>query len=486
MARHAAGLAWDRIPQHVRHVTAQRLLDTVSAILAGLHSPDCQRLIDHYVALGGMSQSSIPGREQRVPAHHAAFLGGVLAHWYELDDHDDVLGLHPSAVIVPALAAVAEAAHCDEGRPEGREFVAAVVAAFDVAYGITDALRPIHGGWMPSGLGGMIGAAAGAARLLGLDAPGICAAMGLAAQTAGFSRQSAIDRVNGKNLLCGLAAGLATQAAWLARSGIEGPPHFLSGPAGLNTLIAGGVGDPERATRRLGQLFAMTEAAVKPYPCCRPTHVLIDMALDLLKEEPDLGRRVEEVEVTVPRAIHAVVGSPFQPGDEPRVAAQFSIPYTLALALKRGSVSLAHFDPERIRSDTEVLGLAERISVQPHDLPTTRECWWQGTIMKLRLDRAGVREVTAGPALRGSRERPLSPVEERSKLQDAAEGLLERDELDDLVAAATRVADLGIAAVLRRLRRVGSPREARLADADATSFGGRRRQVMEKGMGETR
>ena len=65
-------------------------------------------------------------------------------------------------------------------------------------------------------------------------------AMGIAAAGVGLSRQALADRVNGKNILAGLAAKDAVEAALLARQGVAGAPNFLTGIYGLNALYGGG------------------------------------------------------------------------------------------------------------------------------------------------------------------------------------------------------------------------------------------------------
>ena len=200
--------------------------------------------------------------------------------------------------------------------------LAAVVAAFDVAVAIAAPLKPhTHLGWMPTGIGSTVGAAAAAARMLGLDAAGVRSAMGLAAMGASIGRQAVTDKASGKNVLAGQAARRALDCALLTADGIEGAPSFWGGPCGVNALLAGGKGDIEAELANLERRFAIAETSVKPYPCCRLTHAAIDLALDLAAEEPGLGEKIERIEVASTPAVEQMVGGPFAPGDNPRVAA---------------------------------------------------------------------------------------------------------------------------------------------------------------------
>ena len=452
LTRHAAGLQWEDIPASAREAVSTMLLDTVGVMLAGLKGPECRNLLAQYVDWGGAEESSVVGTARRLPAPAAAFLGGVLAHWWEWDDTHDESAVHASAVIFPALIATAEAAGLDEGADAGREFVAAAVAAFDVACQMGAAIHPYyHNGVMATGVAGPVGAAAGVARLLGLDEKGIRSAMGIAAQQAGLSRQPLADRVNGKNILCGLSAGQAVQSAFAAKAGIKGAPNFLTGRYGLQALFSRGAADLEEALAGLGTRFSVTETSIKPYPCCRSTHPGLDLVFDMLAEEPGLGERVKGVEVSLSQICYELVGAPFEPGDDPRVAAQFSIPYTFSLALKRGRISLADFDPAQVTSDGAVLEMARHISAQPLE-PEPGSTWWWPQTVRLRVEDGTTRERDI-VALRGSKARPLTPEEQQAKLAEAGKGILTPEELAALTEDSMAVSEQGVAAVARWLRR---------------------------------
>ncbi len=452
LTRHVASLQWHDIPASAHDAASTLLMDTAGVILAGLKSRECRNLIGRYEDWGGSQESSVAGSERRLPAPAAAFLGGVLAHWWEWDDTHDASAVHASAVIFPTLLAVAESVGLDEGEEAGREFLAAAVAAFDVACQIGSTLNPhYHSGVMATGVPGHIGAAAGAARLLGLGEDGIMSAMGIAAEQAGLSRQPLTDRVNGKNVLCGLAAGQATHSAFSVQAGIKGSANFLTGRYGLNALFARGDADLDQGLAELGSRYSVTETSIKPYPCCRSTHPGLDLTFDMIAEDPDLPRRVQSVKVLSSRITYDLVGRPFAPGDDPRVAAQFSVPYCLAVALTRGRVGLADFDPVNVTSDTTVLEMARRISMHPGTEAVTGATWWWPHKVRMQLDDGSVREKEI-TALRGSLARPFTPEEQHAKLDEAGRGALGPEQLQGLADDCRKVAEQGIAPVTRHLR----------------------------------
>ena len=452
LTKYVANLKWEDIPSSARDAASTMLIDTAGVILAGLKSQECRNLLARYISWGGAEESSVAGSEKRLPALSASFLGGVFAHWWEWDDTHDDSAVHASAVIFPTLLAAAETAKLDEGEAAGREFVAATVAAFDVACQIGATLNPhYHNGVMATGVPGHIGAAAGAARLLGLGEDGILSAMGLAAEQAGLSRQPLADRVNGKNILCGLAAGQAIHSAFAAQAKIKGSPNFLMGKFGLNAIFAEGNADLEKGLSNLGNKFSVTETSIKLYPSCRSTHPGLDLTFDMMADEPDLANRVDSIEVRTSKIVNQLVGAPFEAGNDPRVAAQFSIPYTLSVALKRGKIALSDFDPAQVTTDSSVLDMAKRVSVKTRTEEGPGANWWRPYTVKMNLDDGSVREREV-TALKGSLARPLTLEEQQAKLDEAGKDMLSPEQLAALADASSNIGTQGIAPVTKIMR----------------------------------
>jgi 2-methylcitrate dehydratase PrpD len=304
---------------------------------------------------------------------------------------------------------------------------------------------------MTTGAAAAIGAAAAAARLLGLDEAGILSAMGIAATGGGLSRQPLADRTSGKNALCGMAAKNAMDAARMAAAGIVGAPNFFAGVYGISALHAGGKADLSPLLEDLGERFLITDAGVKAYPSCRSTHPSIDLMLDLLAERPRIGAMVESVAFIVPDLPFALCGRPFVPGDNPRVSAQFSIPFTAVLALIRGAITPQDFLPGKVlalAAEQEVL--IRNTTVEAADPPIgaqktvparARVTLKTGEVLDRVTDR-----------IKGSVRRPLSPKEEWNKLLAASAGVLSVPQCERLRAAGLDLREAGPAPALRILR----------------------------------
>jgi 2-methylcitrate dehydratase PrpD len=195
---------------------------------------------------------------------------------------DRIFGLltHPTLPPLTAGLAVGERAGCT-----GSALLEAFLIGFEVECKIAEAIHPNHytKGFHSSGTVGTFGAAATAARLLGLD-PRACAhALGIAASMA-----SGI-RVNFGTMTKPLHVGLASQngvvAADLAARGFTGGADALDGPWGFFQVFSFGGGvDEERIVGALGNPPTILQpgVSIKPYPCGVLGHPSMDAMLELV------------------------------------------------------------------------------------------------------------------------------------------------------------------------------------------------------------
>src|SRR5437764_339397 len=163
-------------------------VDTVAVLFAGRSEPAVTALADTVLAeeAGGPARSVAVGRA--VPVGAAALLDATAAHALDYDDVDDALLGHPSAVLVPAVLALAGAAGASGG-----EMLGAYRRGLETARALAAALG-IEGhyeaGWHSTSTIGTLAAAASAARLLRLTRLATRHCLGMAASMAGGSRQN--------------------------------------------------------------------------------------------------------------------------------------------------------------------------------------------------------------------------------------------------------------------------------------------------------
>ena len=191
---------------------------------------------------------------------------GTAFHSIEMDDVNNEASLHPGVVAFPTALSMADLAHVS-----GKDFIAAVVAGYDVIVRLGRALQPAEHygrGFHPTGTCGAFGAAVVAGRLLGLQGDDFIHALGIAgSQTAGsmeFLAQGAWT----KRLHPGWASHSGSWAALLARSGYTGPTTILEGRDGFLQAYSGNP-DMSLVLQDLGDEYLITRTAIKPHACCR-------------------------------------------------------------------------------------------------------------------------------------------------------------------------------------------------------------------------
>ena len=145
--------------------------------------------------IDGTDGSTVIGASERLPARFAAFANGVSIHADDYDDtqlavaKDRVYGLlmHPTAPALPPALALAER----DGR-SGRDMMLAYQVGVEVACKVAEAILPRHyqQGFHSTATCGAIGAAAAAAKLLGLDRDDVRRALSLGASQAGGLREN--------------------------------------------------------------------------------------------------------------------------------------------------------------------------------------------------------------------------------------------------------------------------------------------------------
>lgn len=149
-----------------RSVFRIALVDTLGVALAGADFEGVR--IAHAAAVPPSSGSSlILGSAERVSALDAGMLNGIAAHALDYDDGNVIMGGHPSALLIPALLALGE-----EVGASADEVMVAYAAGYEVMIRVSRGVNTAHyeKGWHPTATIGVLGVAAGAARLLGLDA----------------------------------------------------------------------------------------------------------------------------------------------------------------------------------------------------------------------------------------------------------------------------------------------------------------------------
>lgn len=420
-ARYSA-LTYADLPAPVISRVRDAVLDILGCMVAGRSLPSTTVVADLTPETGGSGRSSTV-RGDRASAPWAGMVNATSAHGVELDDTDNSASLHPGNVVIPAALAVAQAVRAD-----GARVSAAIVAGYDAMIRIGRAAGPrrqYERGFHPTATCGVFGAAVAAGSLLGLDPARLTGALGIAGSFAAGSLEYIDSGAWTKRLQVGGAVQAGVLAAMLAARGYQGPRTILEGRFGFLHGYAGSAAVPE-LTRGLDQPFAIMGVSVKAFACCRYCQAPVDGLLQLIGREGIAPETVESIDVGLVSAGHPIVAEPREHKLNPRnsVDAQFSLPYSMAVALARGSAGLKDFDAASI-ADPEVRRLMPLTTVHQEDeLDAMYPRSWPA---RVRVELAGgSRAEILLTDCAGDPSRPLTWEQLRAKFLE-----LTRDELGE-------------------------------------------------------
>jgi len=348
---------YDSLPKDVIDETKKFILDTLGVGLAGAREPGCKEAVELVKKWSSNNDgSTIIYYGDRVSPPEAAFANSVMMHALDFDDTLDSSAMHAHVSSIPAALAIAE----DKGKVSGKEFITAVALGVDITCRIGSAiLSPLS--WIRTATCGSFGAAA--AKILNGSEKEIVHTLGIVySQTAG-NAQCLVDGGLVKRMQPGFSARSAVLSAALASQGVTGATNVFMGEYGFFKLYERGKVKEEKVVENLGDHFGVMDLSIKPYPCCRMTHASIDAALELYTSHHIDVEGIAEVVVYVSKMVSDMVGGPFTIRANPQVDAQFSIPYTVAVALTKGKVFLNDFTSDTVKKDSSLLELAKKVRV---------------------------------------------------------------------------------------------------------------------------
>ena len=340
------------------------ILDTVGVTLAGAEEA-CSRRVAQMVAIedGPAARKEgalLFGYGRRTSASNAALVNGTAAHALDFDDCNNTLGGHPSAPILPGLIALGEIRGAS-----GRDIILAYLAGFETETAIAKGVNFHHyeKGWHPTATLGTFGAAAAAAKLIGLDAENTAAALAIAVSFA--SGVKANFGTGTKPLHVGHSARNGLTAALLSEQDFTANLEAFEHRQGFFERFNGaGNYDPDRIGEDWADPFNIVKPglAIKQFPCCGSTHPAVDAMLKLRRENDLNAENVAHVlSWTHPRRLsHTNRPDPKEPLD-----AKFNVQYVLARALLEGQVAIEHFEGDAF-NDPAVRRIMDRITAEPH------------------------------------------------------------------------------------------------------------------------
>jgi len=443
------------IPKDVAHLGKRSVLDGIGLALAGAAS-ECGRIAQRYLKQLGIESaagSTVIGTGLRLPARFAAFGNGLAIHADDYDDtqlavaKDRVYGLltHPTAPALPPALALAE-----RDRRSGADLMLAYQVGVEVECKVAEAILPRHyqTGFHSTATCGSIGAAAAAAKLLGLDREATRRALSIGATQAGGLRENFGTMT--KPFHAGRAAENGVVAAELAALGFTASANGLEADRGFFRAAGGGF-SPEMIEGKLGDpwTFHFPGVSIKPHPSGSLTHPGMAVMMDLIRKHDIRAERVKRVAVgtnhNMPNAlIH------HHPKNE--LQAKFSMEFCMAILLIERKGGLEQFT-DAVVNRPDVQAMIRKVDFGVHPEAEAAGFDKMTTLIAVELDDGTVLEGRADFG-KGSPANPMTDDELAEKFrQCAAWGGLDKERTEAVLKLLWKIEDLADVGELTKLLR---------------------------------
>lgn len=348
----AAELSWAALPEDVESRATDALRDTIATTVGGANT-DAALIARQFAVRAGGDAPLVLGGGSTTPAH-AAFANGVAASALDFDDGHYLAGaIHPGSVVIPAVLAVADRSTTVQ------DALVAQAVGYEVGLRAAHLLWPKHDQdhYHATGCAGAIGAAAAAAKLLGLDADGIARAIKISWAHAPMSTFGTpmVKESIGWGAMTGVAA------AELAAAG------FMKLPEGyvleVNAVMPptpfhqpGAAEDPFITS--IGTKYELLNTYFKSYGACRYTHAAGAGFLELMAENSLKSDDIVSIRVGTHHS------ATFLDEVAPKTieTAQYSFPIVMASLALWGAAGAAEMDKSRL-DDPERLEFAGKVEL---------------------------------------------------------------------------------------------------------------------------
>ncbi|ALX50697.1 MmgE/PrpD family protein [Lentibacillus amyloliquefaciens] len=356
---------WTKLSDEAKEALKGRVLDSIGVAIGALNGEPVKNIRQMTEDLGGESVVTLIGGGKTTP-DYAAFFNGAAVRY--LDFNDSYLAKeetgHPSDNIAPVLAA---AEYADTS---GKDFLLALAIAYQIQCRLSD-IAPVRKHGFDHTVQGAYGAAAGAARAMGLNNSQIANAIAIAATGYNSLRVTRTGELsNWKGLAYPNTAMGAVHASMLAKYGITGPREVFEGNKGLMDSIAGEF----TIDWETEDLERVTDTIIKRFNAEIHSQSSIEGLLELRDRENIKPKDIKEIRLTTFDVAYNIIGGGEEGGKKLiryKEEADHSLPYMLAAAYLDGQVMPEQYDPDRIVRE-DIQELLQKVDIRPDDSYSSR------------------------------------------------------------------------------------------------------------------
>ena len=401
------------LPKEVVARTEEAFLDWFASALAGRGTRPV-RILEQFAATmgpaGGPSQILVS--RKRTSPIFAALVNGAASHIAEQDDVHNGALFHPGTVVFPAVFAAAQ-----QVGASGKDLIVASVAGYEASIRVGEFLGPAHYKvFHTTGTAGTLGAAAGVARILGLDASRMQHALGSAGTQAAGLWEFLVDAADSKVLHAGKAAADGLLSAYIARDGFTGALKVLEGDRGMAAGMSSRA-DIAKLTEGLGKRWTILECSYKVHACCRHTHPSADALLAVIQRENLKADDIAHIKAHVHRGAIDVLGPVTNP--ETVHHSKFSMGFVLGLIAVYGQAGVTDFTETTLR-DPKVRAFLNRVEMEfDPEIDSAPGNFWGGWVEVTTRDGRNLEGRV--PAAKGDPQNTLDRSDLEAKAQRLAQ-----------------------------------------------------------------
>lgn len=451
LAEFAHGLAGTDIPAPTRAQARRLILDQIGCQIGSAGLLWSRQVLRTTLELGSAGPSTVMATGDRLRPDDAAFVNSTFGAANEIDDAHTGVRVHPGAVVVPAVLATAQAA----GATKGPDVVTATVVGYEVLLRVAWAGFPLlmqkHHHTPVSA--GPFGAAAAAARLLGLAVGETRHALAIAGSHSGGQMEYTESGGSVKRIHTAIGAAAGVRAAYLARAGLTGPLAVLEGRRGFLEAFADR-SHVDRLVSDLGATYLIDGAGPKGYFAEYRIHAPLQALEELMAEHGLAFADIAGLRVGVSSVTVEAVGTIVVPDDA--LGAQFSMRFALAVAARHGADRLRAVGADDL-ADPALAALAERVELYVHPEVEARRWTSFGAVLTVRtVD--GTELTREQPEALGTPGNPMSDERLTAKFRSLVEPVVGERRCADLLDALWHLEDADLERdVLSRVTGAGRP-----------------------------
>lgn len=445
MAKWAAGLQFEQLPEEAVYQAKRFLLDSIGCALGGYKQHDVVIALGVLNEIAGRGNSTVIGTGKKIDAVSASLANALMIRCM---DYNDIYWKqdpsHPSDIFPAAMAC------CERVKTDGRELIVGFVLGHEFEMRLCEAAFPgiRERGWHHATLTAFASPIV-AGRALRLSWEQIRHAIGISAShhcTLGAAVSGKLTMI--KNTVDPMATQSGVFAALLAEKGYTGPEHVLDGKEGLVHCL-GPDWKLNLLTDGLGESWRITQCGMKFFPTEALTHAPISAVLDLAKENDLHPDGVEKIQIRSLARAADILSDPSKYDPHTKETADHSLPYVIAAALVDRQVTPAQFEIAKIMDPVIREQLKKVEVVADPEIEKVFPALQRVIVNITAKDGRTFSKQLDYP--KGDPRNPLTDAEIEEKFRALAEGVLSKKAQDKLIRAIWKLEKLDSVAKLMRL-----------------------------------